>query len=141
MLKTQKVEIVDKSLCWVWNGNESKEKLISLLQENFGKMLVRVLFWFPENPNVLVLKAIGNFGTTRVEVLRVFVTSKLWYKASALLIPTNFVKKFEAAMVKFLWIGKLEKFKNGEIKNPVWSGGLNLPCIISRADSLFLSQK
>ena len=64
LLETQKVEIVEKSLCWVWNGNESKEKLISLLQENFGKMLVRVLFWFPEHPNVLVLKAVGNFGTT-----------------------------------------------------------------------------
>ena len=76
----------------------------------------------------------------RVEVLRVFATSKLWYKASALPIPSNFVKKFEAAMVKFLWIGKLEKLKIDEIKNPVMSGGLNLPCIISKADSLFLSQ-
>jgi hypothetical protein len=53
---------------------------------------------------------------------------------------TKFVKKFEAAMVRFLWIGKLEKLKVDEIKNPVLSGGLNLPCIISRADSLFLSQ-
>ena len=50
------------------------------------------------------------------------------------------MKKFEAALVKFLWIGKLEKFKIDEIKNPVLSGGLNLPCIISRADSLFLLQ-
>ena len=69
-----------------------------------------------------------------------FATSKLWYKASALPIPSNFVKKFEAAMVKSLWIGKLEKLKIDEIKNPVMSGGLNLPCIISKADSLFLSQ-
>ena len=43
-------------------------------------------------------------------------------------------------MVRFLWIGKLEKLKIDEIKNPVFSGGLNLPCIISRADSPFLSQ-
>ena len=70
----------------------------------------------------------------------VFARSKLWYKASALPIPTKFVKKFEAALVKFFRIGKLEKFKIDEIKNPVLSGGLNLPCIISRADSLFLSQ-
>ena len=44
----------------------------------------------------------------RVEVLRVFATSKLWYKASALPLPIKFVKKFEAAMIRFLWIGKLE---------------------------------
>ena len=76
----------------------------------------------------------------RVEVLRIFATSKMWYKASALPLPSKFVKKFEADMVRFLWIGKLEKLKIDEIKNPVLSGGLNLPCIISRADSLFLSQ-
>ena len=69
-----------------------------------------------------------------------FATSKLWYKASALPLPIKFVKKFEAAMIRFLWIGKLEKLKIDEVKNPELSGGLNLPCIMSRADSLFLSQ-
>ena len=72
--------------------------------------------------------------------MRVFATSKLWYKASALPLPVKFAKQFEAAMVRFLWIGKLEKLKIDEIKNPVLCGGLNLPCIVSRADSLFLSQ-
>ena len=76
----------------------------------------------------------------RVEVLRIFATSKLWYKASALPLPHKFVKKFEAAMIRFLWVGKLEKLKIDEIKNPALAGGLNLPCIISKADSLFLSQ-
>ena len=76
----------------------------------------------------------------RVEVLRMFVTSKLWYKASALPLPSKFAKKFESAMFRFLWRGKLEKLKIDEIKNPVLSGGLNLPCIFSKADSLFLSQ-
>ena len=76
----------------------------------------------------------------RIEVLRIFATSRLWYKASALPLPETFAKKFEAAMVRFLWIGKLEKLKIDEIKNPVLSGGLNLPCIISKSDALFLSQ-
>ena len=70
-----------------------------------------------------------------VEVLRLFATSKLWYKASALPLSTKFAKKFESAMFRFLWIGKLD-----EIKNPVLAGGLNLPCVISKADCLFLSQ-
>ena len=44
----------------------------------------------------------------RVEVLRIFATSKLWYKASALPLPCKYVKKFESAIFRFLWIGKLE---------------------------------
>jgi hypothetical protein len=76
----------------------------------------------------------------RVEVLRLFATSKLWYKASALPLSIKFAKKFESAMFRFLWIGKLEKLKLDEIKNPVLAGGLNLPCVISKADCLFLSQ-
>ena len=76
----------------------------------------------------------------RVEVLRVFATSKIWYKASALPLPMKFAKQFESAMFRFLWIGKLEKLKLDEIKNPVSSGGLNLPCVLSKADSLFLTQ-
>ena len=76
----------------------------------------------------------------RVKVLRVFATSKLWYTASALPLPVKFSKKFESAMSKFIWMGKFEKLKIDEIKNPCLSGGLNLPCIISKSDSLFLSQ-
>ena len=76
----------------------------------------------------------------RVEVLRLFSTSKLWYKASALPLPAKFAKQFESAMFRCLWVGKLEKLKLDEVKNPALSGGLNLPCVISKADSLFLSQ-
>ena len=71
--------------------------------------------------------------------MRLFGTSKLWYKASAIPLPSNFAKKFESAIFRFLWIGKLEKLKLDEVKNPTLSGGLNLP-VISKADSLFLSQ-
>ena len=76
----------------------------------------------------------------RVEVLRIFATSTLWYKASALPLPVKFAKKFESAMFRFLWTGKLEKLKLDEVKNPSLQGGLNLPCVISKSDSLFLSQ-
>jgi hypothetical protein len=37
-------------------------------------------------------------------------------------------------------MGKFEKLKIEEVKNPLLSGGLNLPCVISKSDSLFLSQ-
>ena len=52
----------------------------------------------------------------RVEVLRVFATSKLWYMASALPLPSKFSKKFEALMGSFLWMGKLERLQLDEIK-------------------------
>ena len=47
---------------------------------------------------------------------------------------------FESAIFRFLWIGKLEKLKLDELKNSASAGGLNLPCVLSKADSLFLSQ-
>ena len=75
-----------------------------------------------------------------VEVFRLFATSKLLYKASAIPLPANHAKKFESAIYRFLWIGKLEKLKLEEVKNPKLLGGLNLPCVISKADALFLSQ-
>ena len=43
----------------------------------------------------------------RVKVLRLFATSKLWYKASALPLPDKYARKFKAAMTHFLWIGRL----------------------------------
>ena len=76
----------------------------------------------------------------RVEVMRLFATSKIWFKASAIPLPAKFAKQFESALFRFLWIGKFEKLMLDEVKNLTLSGGLNLPCIISKADSLFLSQ-
>ena len=72
-----------------------------------------------------------NTMIQRVEVLRLFVTSKLWYKASVLPLPTKFLKKFESLMGRFLWAGKLERLKIDELKNPKSAGGLGLPCILS----------
>ena len=76
----------------------------------------------------------------RVEVLKVFATSKIWYKASALPLPATYVKKFESLVGSFLWLGRLERLKLDEVKNLCSAGGLGLPCISSKSDSLFLRQ-
>ena len=81
-----------------------------------------------------------NSLVERVEVLRLFATSKIWYKASALPLPAKFVKKFETIMTGFLWVGKLEKLRIDEVKNPRLAGGLGLPCVFSKANALFLKQ-
>ena len=41
---------------------------------------------------------------------------------------------------RFLWSGKLERLQINMLKNPKSSGGLNLPCVFSKANDLFLSQ-
>ena len=71
--------------------------------------------------------------------LKLLAAGKLLYKASALPLPVKHARKFEAAMNRFLWIGRLEKLKIDEIKNTLLSGGLNLPCVISKSDSLLMS--
>ena len=43
-------------------------------------------------------------------------------------------------MGTFLWFGRLERLQIDEIKHPCSSGGLGLPCVSSKADSLFLRQ-
>ena len=76
----------------------------------------------------------------RVQVLKIFATSKLWYMASALPLPASFAKKIESFMGSFLWVGKLERLQLDEVKNSVSTGGLSLPCVASKANSLFLKQ-
>ena len=90
-----------------------------------------VMSWKARQLNTLV---------ERVEVLRIFPTSKLWYKASALPLPIKFAKKFESLMGSFLWLGKLERLQIDEIKNDRIQGGLGLPCVLSKANALFLKQ-
>ena len=43
-------------------------------------------------------------------------------------------------MGSFLWLGRLERLQIDEVKNPLCDGGLGLPCISTKADSLFLKQ-
>ena len=74
----------------------------------------------------------------RVQVIKVFATSKLWYKASALPLPSKFAKKIESVIGRFLWVGKLERLQIDELKNHEEAGGLGLPCASSKDNSLFL---
>ena len=97
----------------------------------YSGFLKTIMSWSSRQLNTLV---------QRVEVLRLFATSKLWYKASALPVPTKYSKKFESLMGRFLWAGKLERLQIDEIKNDRSAGGLGLPCISSKSNALFLSQ-
>ena len=76
----------------------------------------------------------------RVEVLRVFALPKLWFKALLLPLPARVAASLENEVRNFIWRGKMEKPAFTEMCNSVEEGGLNLPCLRSKADSLLLKQ-
>ena len=78
----------------------------------------------------------------RVEVLRLFALSRVYYVAAILPIEKSMVKKFECLMGNFIWkhSGKLLRVSLADIKNTKLSGGLDLPCIEKMANALLLSQ-
>ena len=55
-------------------------------------------------------------------------------------LPVMFANKIEALIRSFIWTGKLEKLALDEIKNTREEGGLNVVCVKSKADALFLRQ-
>ena len=78
----------------------------------------------------------------RVDVIRMFGLSRVYYVASILPVTPNIVKKFESLMGKFIWnrSGRILRVALDEIKNRKLDGGLQLPCLASMADSLLVSQ-
>ena len=85
------------------------------------------------------LRSLDTFQQ-RVDVLQIFGTSKLWYLSQVLPLPSQFAKKLENIIWRFVWVGKLEKLALDEIKNERNQGGLNVVCVRSKADALFLRQ-
>ena len=78
----------------------------------------------------------------RVEVLKVFALSRVYYVASVLPLSKTFAKKFEKLMGQFVWSmsGKILRVSINEVKLPVNRGGLGLTCILSMSESLLLTQ-
>ena len=99
----------------------------------FVKFLDVIKSWSPR-----VLETLSQ----RVEVLKVFALSRVYYIASILPINITMVRKFEKEMGKFLWTasGKVLRVSINELKNIPEKGGQGLPCILSRCKSLMLSQ-
>ena len=76
----------------------------------------------------------------RVDVVNIFASSKLWYKAAVLPLPGSVAKDLEISIGKFLWKGKLERLTLVELCNKKVEGGLGLVEIRSKADALLLKQ-
>ena len=78
----------------------------------------------------------------RVEVLKMFALSRVYYVASILPLRKTMLKKFEKEMGNFLWraSGRVLRVPIGEVVNAHEAGGLGLPCLQSMCSSLLLSQ-
>ena len=78
----------------------------------------------------------------RIEVLKTFALSRLWYLGSALPIKKGMVKKIEKVCGKFIWnqSGRILRIKMEELKKPRLEGGLGMPCVSAMTDALLVRQ-
>ena len=76
----------------------------------------------------------------RVEVARTFALSKLYYVAQVLPLPAKYRVRIERSLSKFIFRGRHERLSLSLLENPPESGGLGVPNIAIKADSLLLKQ-
>ena len=78
----------------------------------------------------------------RIDVLRTYALSRVFYLASVLPLSKTLGKKFEKLMGKFIWkySGKILRISLNELKLPANRGGLDLTCVNFMSRSLILTQ-
>ena len=76
----------------------------------------------------------------KVEVAKIFALSKLYYVAQVLPLPSKFSTRIESSLSKFIFRGRHERLMLSELENDCEQGGLGLPNISIKADSLLLKQ-
>ena len=78
----------------------------------------------------------------RIDVLKIYALSRVFYLASILPLSKTLVKRFEKLMGKFIWnySGKILRVSFCELKLPLKRGGLGMVCINFMSNSLLLSQ-
>lgn len=114
-----------------------KNSYRSMVKKNwdyrYGKFMNSIRSWFSRSG--LLLQA-------RINILKTFALSRVYYIASVLPLPKTTAKKFEGSIGNFIWksSGWVLRVAQDELKNDPKKGGLNLVCLTSMAKSLLLSQ-
>ena len=121
-----------------WTWSLGKERLLAhSLNMNWD-------FRFQKLRNAVFSWSSRVLGTLeqRVEVIRVFALSRVYYISSIPLIKPSFVKKFESLIGRFIWkrSGKILRVVIAELKNDHLSGKLNVPCLATMGDALLTTQ-
>jgi hypothetical protein len=76
----------------------------------------------------------------RVQVVRTFALSKLYYVAQVLPLPGEHKRKVESRLSSFIFRGRHERLSLSELENTCEKGGLGLPNILVKADALLIRQ-
>ena len=76
----------------------------------------------------------------RVEVTKTFALSKLYYVAQVLPLPDKYRRQIDSSLSKFIFRGRHERLQLDELQNSYENGGLGLPNISVKADSLLVKQ-
>ena len=71
---------------------------------------------------------------------KTFALSKLYYVAQVLPLPDKHKRKVESLLSKFIFRGRHEKMKLSELENSCEKGGLGLPNLSVKANSLLMKQ-
>ena len=86
----------------------------------------------------MVVQAAGTL-CQRVQVARTFALSKLYYVAQVLPLPGQHRRKVESCLSSFIFRGRHERLKLCELENTCEKGGLGLPNLSVKADSLLMN--
>ena len=80
--------------------------------------------------------------TQRIEIIRTFALSRVYYIAAILPLSKTLSKKFEKSMGRFLWFGSGRSLRVAisDLKLPGSRGGLNLTCLHTMSKALRLGQ-
>ena len=76
----------------------------------------------------------------RVQVVKTFALSKLYYVAQVLPLPDEHKRRVERRLSSFIFRGRHERLSLSEIENTCENGGLGLPNISVKADALLIRQ-
>ena len=76
----------------------------------------------------------------RIEIVRTFALSRVYFVASVIPIRKAMLKSFETIIGKYIWQGRLLRVALPEMKNQLLNGGLKLPCLETMNQSLMVSQ-
>jgi hypothetical protein len=77
--------------------------------------------------------------SARAFVVQTYALSKLWYVAQVLPLPQATGRVVRAVVGQFLWKGRLERLPLDELYAPPKEGGLGLPCLEAKCDSLLIT--
>ena len=114
-----------------------------IIMNNFKNLLKRNMETrFIKFQQVLISWSSRSFDTLaqRVEVVKVFALSRIYYLASVLPLSRSFISNIEKAIGKFIWSGKILRVSINDLKLVPGRGGLGLTCLDSMGKSLLLTQ-